>query len=556
MSKDNNSLSLKTISPWILLFLGWSNLPYLLAWLRPPAGKQFVGTFVNQDDLSTYLSAIRQGAAGNWLYHFQYSPEPWQPKLMLLPYLLTGKLAALLGGSPLFWFHLLRITTGSFTLVILCWWVRIVFPQRPQWQRTGWLLIVFGSGLGWLVATLQGPGHPGPLIADLTIPEWSVFMALFHTPHFALGVGLELLFFICILKLFGGESAPNTMTKNKTLWAMLTALVGFASGLTYAYHLPVIGLVSGIFLLWRAGQQRQVLWREWLLGGVVMLPMAALLLYYGIFANRDPYFAAYARFQNVIQPPAPLAIVIGAGLLGFLAILAVPRWLQQGKTPLVPLWLGLNLVLLYLPIVQQRGRFGLGLMVPVATLAAWYLEDAVLPWLALRPFYPRFSRFTPTPYASLRRVWLAAVLPSTLLIPLLLSKTAVTTKDFPIYIANQEVQAAEWLGQHSQTDDLVLASYTMGNYLPRAIPGKLFLGQLDLTTDLTGKLALLDQFWATETTSAWREAFLQEWGIDFIYVGQYEQALGPQPVELPGSIIFQNDTVAIYRIDLALSFSD
>ena len=541
LSEAKAPFSLKTIGFWTLLCLALANLPYLVAWLLPPANTQFVGSFVNADDLTTYLSAIRQGAAGNWLYHFQYSPEPWQPKLMLLPYLLTGKVAGIVGGSPLLWFHLLRNVAICFTAIVFVFWVRTIFPGQPGVQRTGWLVILFGSGLGWLVAILQGPGS---LLADMNVPEWSVFMGLFHTPHFALGLGLEALLFGSVLKLFASEQ-----TKNRLVWALVAAGIGLASGLTYVYHLPVTAVTITAFLLWQLTQQRKNFWRDLLLGGFVLLPMGLLLLYYIVFANQDPYFASYARFEHIIPPPAPLAVVVGAGLLGGLAVTAVPRWLKQGKTRLLPLWLLINLGLLYLPLVPYTGRFALGIMVPIATLAAWHLEETVLPWLAKRPFYTTFSRFTTTPYASLRRVWLAVFLPSTLLIPFLFVKTAVTTQDFPLFLANQEVEAAAWLGQHSQPDDLILAAYPLGNYLPRTISGKLFLGQLDFTTDLDGKLALLEQFWAEETTPAWREAFLQEWGITMIYAGQYEQALIQQPVSLPAQIIFQNETVTIYGID-------
>lgn len=545
------AFSLKTVSFGIVVFLLLANLPYLVAWLSAPADKLFVGTFVNADDLSTYLSAIRQGAAGNWLYHFQYSPEPWQPKLMLLPYLLTGKVAGLVGGSPWLWFHLLRVASVCFTLVVFYFWVRLLFPKQPRVQLTAWLLLPFGSGVGWLVAILQGPGLPGPLIADVNVPEWSLFMALFHTPHFALGLGLETLLSGIAIKLFA-----SARFKDQLLWAAVGAGVGLASGLTYVYHLPVTAVVIAALLVWRFYQQRQIVGRELLSGGLLLLPLGLLLLYYAIFANQDPYFANYARFEHLIPPPTPLALMVAAGLLGVLAVTAVPRWLRQGKSPLLPLWLVLNLVLLYLPLVSYTGRFGLGVMVPITTLAAWQLEETVLPWLAKRPFYTTFSRLTPTPYASLRHVWFAALLPSTLFIPLLLSKSASTVTDFPLYLAQQEVEAAAWLGQNSSADDLTLAAYPMGNYLPRTIPGKLFLGQLDFTTDLEGKLALLEQFWAAETAPAWRESFLQEWGIDLIYLGQYEQDLRTEPVDLPAKIIFQNETVKIYRVDPSLFLSD
>ncbi len=542
---SDSQLTLRNILPWVVVFLVLISLPYLVAWLRPPPGKVFVGTFVNPDDLSTYLAAIRQGGDGRWLYHFSFSPEPWQPKLMLLPYLLLGKVAALFGGSSLFWFHLLRLTAVLFTLLIFFYWVRLLFPGRARLQFTAWFLIVYGSGMGWLVAVLQlAERVPGGL-PDLGGPEWSTFMTMFHTPHFALGIGLEVLLFICVLKMTTSEGDGQQPDGR---WAVTGSVVGVASGLTYVYHLPVTGMVIGLYLLVLAWQQQRIPWRTWGYGLLILLPLALLLLYYALLTNQDPYFAVYTQQEHVIPPPPPLATLVGIGFLGLMALAGIRAWFRAQLSWLVPLWVAANLLLLYLPIVQFSGRFALGLMVPIATLAAWGLEEVILPGLAKRPFYTRFCQWTPTPYATLRRVFFFLVIPSTIILPLLITKTAVDAQDFPTYLPTAEIEAAHWLAQQSGPDDLVLAYYPMGNYLPRELPGKVFLGQLDFTTNLATKLALVEQFWQPATDLAWREALIAEWEVDYIYTGQYEAMAGDTAVPVPGKIIYQRDGVTIYHI--------
>lgn len=83
-----SELRFRTLLPWVIFALSLTLLPYLLGWLATPAGTVFTGSLVNHDDLSIYLSAMRQGADGRWLFHFTLSPEPWQDRLMLLPYIL------------------------------------------------------------------------------------------------------------------------------------------------------------------------------------------------------------------------------------------------------------------------------------------------------------------------------------------------------------------------------------------------------------------------------------------------------------------------------------
>ncbi|MCP4426021.1 MAG: hypothetical protein GY803_16130, partial [Chloroflexi bacterium] len=202
----------------------------------------------------------------------------------------------------------------------------------------------------------------------------------------------------------------------------------------------------------------------------------------------------------------------------------------------------------YIPAIRFTGRFTLGLMVPAATLAAYGLEKTILPGLRERPFYDRFSKLTPTPYASLRRVFLIFAIPTVAILPLWLARGATLTPDFPTYLPMSEVEAAVWLGQQTAEDDIVLAYYPIANYLPAVAPNKLFLGQLDFTTDLDGKLELIKRFWDEETPPSWRQTFIAEWGIDYIYLGVYERSIMVGDVVPPGELIYEQNGIAIYRL--------
>lgn len=88
----------------------------------------------------------------------------------------------------------------------------------------------------------------------------------------------------------------------------------------------------------------------------------------------------------------------------------------------------------------------------------------------------------------------------------------------------------------------------MGNYLPREVESKLFASHFHFTTVIDAKKALVKQFWQTDTSSAWRQALLDTWGIDYVYEGVFERALGDGDVPIPGAIVFENETVTIYKI--------
>lgn len=547
----NQSLPYKKVLPWICILLLLSAIPYISGLLVVPENKLFVGTFVNPDDLSTYLSAMRQGQAGKWLYQFPFSPEPWQPKLMLLPYLVVGKIVP--DHNYLLWFHLFRIGAQVFTLTVFWWWVRVVWGDRrleihaeqgrssencsiERVQLTTWLLLVFGSGFGWLLAIF---GVSQIWTPDLFLPEMSTFMALFHTPHFALGLGLEVLFFGCVIKMVESDKQWR--------WICLGSIVGVGCALTYVYHLPILGLVTGLFLLGRAWQQHHIPWREWLGGGIILLPLTLLLGYYYGVAYEDPYFAAYAQFDHIIPAPSLVALLIGLGLLGILALLEARQWFGRTLSWLVPIWAVTNILVLYVPIIEFTGRFVLGLLVPVATMAGFGLETAVLPAIQKHKIYNSFSNYTKTPYQTLRLMFFLLMFPAALIVPIVIAQNSMMVTDFPTYIPQAEVEAMAWLGQQMTEDELVLADYPIGNYLPRHISGKVFLGQLDFTTDLDSKLADLDTYWHEDTSDEWRASFVAEWHIDYIYQGGYERQLMQGIVIPEGEIIYDQNGIVIYH---------
>jgi len=421
----------------------------------------------------------------------------------------------------------------------LIFWIRTVLPKRHRWQWTTWFIILFGGGLGWLVAILS-PSISGQL-PDISMSEWMPLLALLNTPHFALGFGLMAFVFSCFIR-----SERTVTTRSGVLWAVLGAITAVLTTLTYAFQLVIIVLVIGIYLVFRSLQLHWQSWRHWWVGAIILTPLLPLLYYYALWNNGDPYWESYMQV-NVILPPAFWAAVIGLGLLTPLAFAGTYYWIKHSRTPLLPIWAIVNFLALYLPFIKFSGRFGLGLFIPIATLAAVGLETIVLPWLSRTTFFAAFSRLTPTPYPSLRRVSILLLIPSVLMALLLLAKGPLVQKEFPYYWPESDVLAAKWLGEISNETDVTLAYYPMGNYLPQVYPGKVFIGQLFLTTDLNSKLELFEGFWNGSMSEEERQAFLIQWDITYIFSGSFEAPYRNSTVP-PGSMIYQEDGIEIYQL--------
>ena len=173
-SSAARNLTVRAVLPWALLALLLSNGPYLLAWLAAPEGQRFSGILANHNDFTAYIAAMRQGAAGQWLFHFNFSPNVWQPQLMLPAYILAGKVLGIFNANNFLWFNLLRVAALIFTMGAFLVWVRRIFPGRVTTQRVAWLFLTLGGGLGWLLWPLTASwASATSYFPDLSRPEWT-----------------------------------------------------------------------------------------------------------------------------------------------------------------------------------------------------------------------------------------------------------------------------------------------------------------------------------------------------------------------------------------------
>jgi hypothetical protein len=521
---------------WTTIALLIAGLPYLLAWLATPAGTVFHGGLINVDDLSVYLSAMRQGGEGAWLFKVAFTPEDINPKLTYPFYLLLGRLGNWLGLSHLFTFHAARLACG-----LLALWLIVRLLERMELGaavRDAYLWILFASGLGWIMI-LIGWGSP-----DLRA-NWTFFLSLFHAPHFVLGIAAETVIMIGLLATTRARDAGERLKATAIILAGALAV-----GLLYPYRiLPVCALVGGYALveMWRNSRFAWTLVAPTALAAAILLPLAA---YYALVARADPYWEATHVTQNVIPSPSPLALLLGFGVAGLLSLAAVVKMFRQpGQTPpgvrLALIWLGVNVGFLYIPVSFQ-GRFALGMFIPVSILAAWAIHEMILPRLQ-GPTPANWRRIIPDLSGTARRVLFILTLP-----------TLFTAVGWPLYglyalpelyyLPQAEVEAAEWLANHSGSEAIVLVAYPMGNYLPRLIQGRVFVGQPYVTVDPVEKQRQVNMFFDPATEDEWRREFLVRWEITHVYYGLVEQGLGPPPAGLGLQVLYQREGIIIYEV--------
>lgn len=477
-----------------------------------------------------YFSAIRQGAEGNWLFVNQFTPESKLPILSYFPYLTIGKLQHIFGGELYFWFQALKLISLLFAIYALAELVTETYPQNQGLQNTAMILILFSSGVSWLL--IFGLGHIPDYANELVTPEWNLATSTLSAPHFLLGIGCQAGIFSNVLKLLKKQETKTVLQ----LFIIVTIL-----GLSYPFMVPVDSLVLGAFLVYYSFKHRSIPWKKLVYLGAGTAPMIGFSLYYAIYIPGNPVLSNTLLANNTIIPPSLIGIVSGFGLLLIFAGYGVKSFIRDQANTIILFWLFFNIVCLYLPL-NFSGRFVLGLFIPICLISAQGIENLI------ENLSRREKAQKPVPSNLLRRILILFTFPSTLLFVIWTTSTPLSNPGYPYYLPQKEVAAVEWLSEQTSEVDLVFAEYPISNFIPRYSPARVFLGHLNLTLNLENKLNLEQQFWDPATDPSWRSKFLKDWGITYIYYGEYEKAHSIELIPIPGQIIYNQDGIQIFRV--------
>lgn len=177
------------IRPELLVFLLLASLSTALllrAWLDPPRGTAFVGTFAYPDDFYNYLSMAEQAQRGVLLFKSKMTAPDLPAGLVNLEWLLVGWLGAALGGHLVLAYRLLGIAAlGTAVWAAGRWLAGCGVPADRQ--LAGLLLVFTGGGLGGLAFAFGL--IPGAAAFDLRLGAYPFVEAL-GNPHFMVGTAL------------------------------------------------------------------------------------------------------------------------------------------------------------------------------------------------------------------------------------------------------------------------------------------------------------------------------------------------------------------------------
>src|SRR5688572_9289296 len=274
---------------WVIIFSGLlvaaTLLPYAWAFASdsPTDSWQFMGTLPNPLDTATYLSKIRSGWNGDWLFTLQYTTEPHQGAFINVFYLFLGHLARIIGLSPLMIYHIARLATG-FIMFLSFYHLGSVIWARVRPRRLFFSLLAVGSGLGWLYVLFfpvanaaSNVSNFNALPTDFSMPETIPLYATFVNPHFPLTFALLALLASIFIGVFrpGFNEQPKSSNGGLAvlLLSMLLAIVQ-PQGL-----IPIMtALVLYVIILAIRARNVPIMEFNWAL--LVVLPALPFLIYY------------------------------------------------------------------------------------------------------------------------------------------------------------------------------------------------------------------------------------------------------------------------------------
>ncbi len=529
-------------------------LPYWVGYSREGGDLHYAGTLMNPEDTQTYFGKMNQGYEGAWLYSISFTPEPHQPAFVGGFYLAVGHLARLTGTSVTQMWHISRFVAGIF-MFLISYWFAGKFTDNRAAKWTAYLLILFGSGLGWLILLTGRNEWLGWLPVDFKMPEAHPFFTALTFPHIAFNSGFALL---------GLWHIGQTCLNDEGKWlkhALIAGILNLIIAINFPFYIYLMAGVTVIFGLGLARAQRRILWREALrLLPAFLIPLP-LLLYYAYTLFNNPAFADWdEQSRALIISPHPAHYLLAFGVMLALALFALRRSPQPSKTPLrrwlLWAWLIAVCLLVYAPIDSQR-RFIQGVHFPLAILSAIGLVEVVLPaFLRTRPLQqllqnPRYT--APKLTNFLLALFLLFMSLSNLYLLASVSITAGIQQLYPFFRSQDEIAGIEWLDANSQNDELVLSSYGTGNYLSAHAGNRVMVGHWAETAHFAQRQADVARFYHPDTPDEWRQNFVEEFDIRYVWLGEQERALvGEKMVDLAGWAggmpAFSQGEVAIYQL--------
>lgn len=499
-----------------VLILALTSLPVWAGYTAQKPGWEFGGAVYDRADYSVHLAAMRLGWEGADRYRLLFTTESHPGAYVKLAYVALGHAARLFGISLPSAYQAARGLAGLALLLLLYRFIAQA-TSSISLRRMGYAMAAAGSGLAWL----QGPTGwvPNAQISpmDLWLIDAYVFFSVMTFPHFAALAALVL----------GGVLSMDRFAHSSSLGAwMVVAICSQAILLIQPFGVAILdaGLAGVLVTYWRRGKRKRPL----VIGLAGLLLLQLPLLAYNAWVFRShPVWSGFAS-QNITLSPPPLYLLFGFGILLPLAIAGA--WIAWRRRHtwgiLCAVWLGLTLVMAYLPTGLQRRFLGYW-TVPLAVLAIVGVERGLIRWV--RPLLGS----DPAKRRRRRGTVVLALAASSLPTSLYLSAGGALYARFAppdLFDPEPLLAAVEWLDGQAGAGEAVFAAPRSGLLIPYRTGSAVYVGHPMETVDYLDKREQAEAFYdSAAMQAAERRSLLAGCGCRWLLDGPFEAELGGYP---------------------------
>jgi hypothetical protein len=531
---------------WVLIFailvVIMTTVPYIVGFAIQDDEWRFTGFVFGVEDGNSYLAKMLSGSYGEWLFRSSYSGVSQNGVIANLLYIISGKLVTPPGSHVklVFIYHLLRFFT-AFLAIFASYDFISFFIKAVKLRRFGLLIIILGGGLGWLLLLLGKYQIFGTIPLEFYSPETFGFLSLIGLPHLSLARATFLWGLLTYLNFYQLDNHIRFAGSIKlgVLW-LLTALAqpitAIVMGALIGFHIFVL------FLMLLLQKFRQVIntWQQWI-NGIKLTFFASLIplpfiIYNILLFTTDEYLIAWTN-QNIISSPHPIHYLLAFGLclpfvvVGSLRIIHDKPWTGL----LLIVWVLALPIFAYYPVnVQRRLLEGIWVAIIVLSLYVFDIQKESEPYS-----YHPFVNFWQRPFM---RYFLYLSLPSTILI-FFGGILSTVRQEPPIFRPAGEVASFAFLEITAREGEIVLSSYNTGNALPAWTPLHVVVGHGPESIGLEKLMEGVSAFYSDTTSDLFREHFLEDLNIRYVFWGPAERDLGnwdPRAADYLENIYTQN----------------
>ena len=194
------------------------------------------------------------------------------------------------------------------------------------------------------------------------------------------------------------------------------------------------------------------------------------------------------------------------------------------------MWLGVVLLLIYLPIGLQR-RMLTGFYIPLAGLSVMAIDALA------RGVYRKTLFVT--------MAVLLITIPTNLIV-LMAARHGLQTQDPLLYLTHDEWEGLQWISANTDPEALILTGPEMGLYVPGQTGRRVLYGHPFETLAADQEAAKVRSFFEEIKEPGSALVFLALEGVDYIFSGPRERALGELPANIGWVPVFVQGRVEIY----------